>query len=67
MQMSRQAMKFFAKGIRRSSPSDLSGKSDFELLRDLAVEKRGLDPSQFRQTKGGMIVASERHQSTLTN
>lgn len=59
MQMSRQAMKFFAADIRRSSTVDLSGKSDFELLRDLAVESRGLHPSQFRQTRGGMEITSE--------
>ncbi|NTF18042.1 hypothetical protein G6L37_06465 [Agrobacterium rubi] len=59
MQMSRKAMKFFADGIRRQSDQDLSAKSDFELLRDLAVEKRGLDPAGFRQTKGGLEYAGE--------
>jgi len=59
MLMSRQAMKSFAAGIRRSSSADLSEKSDFELLRDLAVEKRGFHPSQFRRTRGGMEITSE--------
>jgi hypothetical protein len=61
MIVSRAAMKFFANGVRKNASDDLSNKTDFEVLRDLAVAKGGVSPDQVASTKGGMeITAPEK-------